>query len=97
MMTRTIGVRVVVDKVREVIISRHTRIHLDQVESLGRFVELETVIGDDLSDAEAERELAEVVALLGIDGMPAIGGSYSDLLEAAAAKARPDAHMEVNG
>lgn len=97
MMERTIGVRVVVEKAREVILYRHTRIHLDQVDGLGQFVELETVIDDELSDAEAERELAEVTALLGIDGMPAVGGSYSDLLEGAAAKARPDAHMEVNG
>jgi adenylate cyclase class IV len=96
MMERTIGVRIVVSKVREVVVYRRTRIHLDHVEQLGHFVELETVTGDDVTEAEAERELADVVELLGIGGLPTVGGSYSDLMESAAATARLDAHTEVN-
>ena len=96
MMERTIGVRVVVSKVREVIAYRRTRIHLDQVEHLGHFIELETVTGDDVTDTEAELELAEVVEQLGLNSHPAVAGSYSDLMEAAVAKARREAHAEVN-
>ncbi len=96
MMERAIGVRVVVEKRRVVVIHRHTRIHLDQVEQLGSFVELETVMSGDLSETEAERELAEVAQRLGIEDLPVVGGSYSDLLDAAAAKARPDVHVEVS-
>jgi predicted adenylyl cyclase CyaB len=96
MMERTIGVRVVVEKLREVVIYRRTRIHLDRVERLGHFVELETVTGDDVTEAEAERELTAVAERLGIAGLPAIGGSYSDLLESSAAKARPGMHAEVS-
>lgn len=92
MMERTIGVRVVVSKVREVIAYRRTRVHLDHVEHLGHFVELETVTGDDVSDSEAELELAEVMEKLGLDQFAAVAGSYSDLMEAAVAKARQDTH-----
>jgi adenylate cyclase class IV len=96
MMERTIGVRVVVQKVREVVVYRRTRIHLDQVAHLGHFVELETVTGDDETGMDAEAELTEVTELLGIGDLPAVGGSYSDLLESAAAKARPGTHAEVS-
>jgi adenylate cyclase class IV len=96
MMERTIGVRVVVSKVREVIAHRRTRIHLDQVEHLGQFVELETVMSDDVTDSEAELELAEVVELLGLGQYAAVAGSYCDLMEAAVAKARLGTHTEVS-
>lgn len=87
----TLGVRTRVVKVRELLLWRHTRIHLDTVERLGMFVELETLVGDaDLrrggqagthDSAAAERELAEVVEGLALrldEGLP---GSYADLLE----------------
>ena len=96
MMERTVGVRIVVSKLREVVIYRRTRIHLDQVEHLAHFVELETVTGGEFTEAETERELAEVVELLGIGGLPEVGGSYSDLMESAVATARLEAHTEVN-
>lgn len=92
MMERTIGVRVVVSKVREVVAYRRTRIHLDQVDHLGHYVELETVTGNDVPDSEAELELAEVVEKLGLEQYPAVAGSYSDLMEAAVAKARHETH-----
>jgi predicted adenylyl cyclase CyaB len=91
----TIGVRVVVAKAREVVLYRRTRIHLDQVENLGYYIELETVMAGGDSEADAESELAQVMSLIGIDGLPAIGGSYSDLLEAAGARAPRPPHVEV--
>lgn len=79
----TLGERIVVEKRRDVVIARHTRIHLDRVERLGCFIELETVISDDLCEDDAAREHEEVIAALEIGDLPPIGGSYSDLLEAA--------------
>jgi predicted adenylyl cyclase CyaB len=91
----TIGMRVVVAKTREVVLYRRTRIHLDQVENLGYYIELETVMADGDAESDAESELAEVMSLIGIEGLPAIGGSYSDLLEAAGARAPRSSHVEV--
>jgi adenylate cyclase class IV len=91
----TVGIRVVVSKVREVVLYRRTRIHIDQVENLGYYIELETVMGDGDSESGAESELAGVMSLIGIEGLPAIGGSYSDLLETAGARTLRSPHVEV--
>jgi predicted adenylyl cyclase CyaB len=80
----TIGERVVVEKRRDVVLVKQTRIHLDNVNGLGCFIELETVIGEALSDKQAAIEHDAIIAALGIGDLPPIGGSYSDLLEAAA-------------
>lgn len=92
---QTVGVRIIVSKVREVVLCRRTRIHLDQVENLGYYVELETVMAEGDSEADAESELAEVMSLIGIDRLPAVGGSYSDLLEMAGARSLRSSHVEV--
>jgi adenylate cyclase class IV len=80
----TIGERVVVEKRRDVVLVKQTRIHLDNVNGLGCFIELETVIDGTLSDENAAIEHAAIIAALGIGDFPPVGGSYSDLLEAAA-------------
>ena len=75
----TVGVLVEVMKTRTVGMWGRTRVHLDEVRGLGSFVELETVLtGAD--DAGADEELAEMATLLGLDQLPSIPGSYSDLL-----------------
>ena len=44
-----------VKKVRHLFLYRHTRIHLDEVDGLGSFVELETVLSDN-DEAEGRKE-----------------------------------------
>ncbi len=68
-----------VDKVREVAIVGQTRVHLDVVDRLGTFVELETVISTQPED-EAAAEHRRVIDLLGLDRFPSVAGSYSDLV-----------------
>jgi adenylate cyclase class IV len=68
----------VVEKSRHLLILRNTRIHLDEVVGLGRFVELETVIGTQ-SDAEAEREHLDVIELLELGDAKRIAVGYVDL------------------
>jgi adenylate cyclase class IV len=86
---RSIGVRLIVEKRRRLYGWGHTRIHLDRVADLGPFVELETVV-EHFAGTEAERQEAaeaehrRVIASLGLDQLPAIAGSYSDLLAALA-------------
>ena len=62
-----------------------TRVHLDRVEGLGEFVELEVVMRPDQPDAEGERIAEELMAALGLAGVPRIPGAYLDLLAAPSA------------
>jgi adenylate cyclase class IV len=74
------GIRGVVTKQRLLWIIESTRVHLDSVEGIGDFVELETVLGAEPEDAyRVEHE--RVLGLLGIDPSAGIAGSYVDLLE----------------
>lgn len=75
----TLGILVVVRKRRELWRFGATRIHLDTVDELGTFVELETVLGGQTARA-AEAEHRLVRDALGLTNLPAIAGSYSDLL-----------------
>lgn len=68
-----------IDKQRHVAVVGHTRVHLDCVIGLGDFVELETVIAD-IDDAQGAAEHAQVIAALGLDRLPSVPGSYSDLM-----------------
>jgi predicted adenylyl cyclase CyaB len=67
------------EKTRRLLIHRNTRIHLDDVAGLGRFVELETVVRDH-TDAEAEREHDAIVRSLGLSDAERIAVGYIDLL-----------------
>jgi adenylate cyclase class IV len=80
-LSAALPVLVTVQKERTVAIWRSTRIHLDQVETLGHFVELETVLDDaQLNDAHGRAEFDSVVDWLGLAGLESIPGSYSDLI-----------------
>lgn len=86
-LARALGVRVVVEKRRLLYHWGQTRIHFDRVAGLGAFVELETLLDRFPAagrEAAAAREHRAVIALLGLDTLPVIAGSYSDLLEGAA-------------
>ncbi len=58
---------------------RATRIHLDEVEGLGSFIELETVI-DRQSDDEAHDELRSIASALEIEATALVALPYADLL-----------------
>jgi homotetrameric cytidine deaminase len=75
-----LGTTVVVDKRRHLLLWQGVRIHLDVVEGLGTFVELEGVAepGSDLT-AETER-VAALRAELGLDDADLVAAGYADLL-----------------
>jgi predicted adenylyl cyclase CyaB len=75
-----LGVRGVVRKRRELWLIHATRIHLDRVEGLGGFVEIETVAQDEVDD-DTRAEHDRVTAALGIDAGATLAASYIDLLE----------------
>jgi predicted adenylyl cyclase CyaB len=57
-----------------------TRIHLDEVEELGHFLELEVVLEEDESTAAGVALAHTLLQRLGIDSQRLIEGAYVDLL-----------------
>ena len=77
----TLGVRGEVVKTRTLLMRGRTRIHLDSVEGLGHFLELEVVLGPDDDDDEGRAEADRISAELGIEASDRIAGAYIDLVE----------------
>ncbi len=80
-LARSLGVRETVRKRRQVIVIGQTRVHLDEVESLGTFLELEVVLRDDQTLAEGEAIARQLMQLFRIDSDSLIEGAYVDLIE----------------
>jgi len=80
----TLGVRGIVRKRRWLYRLGETRIHLDDVEGLGAFLELEVVLADDQSKEDGARMADRLFAELGIPPEDRIDRAYIDLLEEAA-------------
>ena len=80
-LVRSLGVRGVVQKHRQVIHVGQTRVHLDAVAGLGNFLELEVVLRDGQPAAEGEKIAAELMDAFGISRESLIAGAYIDLIE----------------
>jgi len=78
LLTAALGVKTIVKKQRSLWMYNHTRIHLDTVDELGEFVELETVFqGQSETDAIEEHRLVKTT--LDLDSAEPIAVSYSEL------------------
>jgi homotetrameric cytidine deaminase len=94
-LTETLGVDVVIEKRRHLLLWETVRIHLDEVTGLGSFIELEAVAE---GDSDLSRERAQVVHLraeLGIGELHE--GSYSDAVRAATLNQGSDPFRRVEG
>jgi predicted adenylyl cyclase CyaB len=78
-LSRAFGAVGRVRKARRLYIADRTRIHLDQVEDLGSFVELEVVLREDESAENGKEVARHVMALLGIAESQLVQGAYVDL------------------
>ncbi len=78
-LARHLGVRVVVDKVRRVYLKQNVRVHLDEVRSLGTFVEIESV-GRAADFSRLKKQSEDMAEELGLRQSDLVRGSYSDLL-----------------
>ncbi len=76
-----LGVRGVVRKTRYLYMAGQTRIHLDDVEGLGHFMELEVVLCDGQTDAEGQAIAEDLMTRLGVRQEDLLEGAYMDLLE----------------
>ncbi|MBN1670870.1 MAG: class IV adenylate cyclase [Kiritimatiellae bacterium] len=84
------GVKGIVRKERTLYMAGQTRIHLDRVEGLGRFVELEVVLQPGQTPADGARIAEALMAELGIRDADLIEGAYLDLLAAPRTGGFPD-------
>jgi homotetrameric cytidine deaminase len=75
-----LGTLVVVTKRRRLLLSDNVRIHLDEVEGLGSFIELEAVAGPGSDLAAEQAQVADLRGRLEIGDDALVGESYSDLL-----------------
>jgi predicted adenylyl cyclase CyaB len=77
LLERMLGAQGCVRKRREVWLYRNARIHLDTVDGLGRFIEIEVVVTEGMPQARAlMKELREA---LGIRPGDLIAGSYANM------------------
>jgi adenylate cyclase class 2 len=73
---------VVVRKRRELWLVDNVRIHLDDVDGLGTFLELEAVVDAAHDDAACRAAVYRLLALFGVAEGDCLRASYSDLLRA---------------
>jgi adenylate cyclase class 2 len=78
-LTRSLGVLVTVDKQREICYLDNVKFHIDQVQGLGSFVEIEAC-GESGGDARLLAQCREYMELVGIRDEDLVDRSYSDLL-----------------
>jgi predicted adenylyl cyclase CyaB len=76
-----LGVRGVVRKTRYLYLAGQTRIHIDDVEGLGQFMELEVVLRYGQSEAEGQSIAEDLMDRLGVRKDDLLEGAYMDLLE----------------
>jgi predicted adenylyl cyclase CyaB len=81
LLNQALGVRGVVRKKRTLYLVGQTRIHLDEVEGLGEFMELEVMLHPGQSDSEGQDIARDLMAKLGIQDNDLLEGAYMDLLD----------------
>lgn len=80
-LTKALGVKVQVDKQREIYFIDNVKFHIDTVKSLGTFMEIEAIDWDGSKSSDELREQCEHYAKeMGIAQKDLVKGSYSDLL-----------------
>ena len=80
-LTEAFGIRGVITKVRHLYLAGQTRIHLDDVKGLGKFLELEVVLRPEQNDADGQAIAENLMQRLGIQQVDLIDTAYMDMLE----------------
>ncbi len=80
-LVRSLGIRGIVEKKREISIVGQTRIHLDEVHDLGLFLELEVVLRPDQDQRAGETIATDLMRDLKIEPGDLLEQAYIDMLE----------------
>ncbi|XP_035661979.1 uncharacterized protein LOC118406192 [Branchiostoma floridae] len=76
-----LGIRGIVRKLRTLYLVGQTRIHVDNVENLGHYMELEVMMQPGQSADEGEQIANELMEKLGVKSCDLIDTAYIDMLE----------------
>ncbi len=87
-LTAALGTIGTVRKTRRLFLVGQTRVHIDAVEGLGNFLELEVVLRPDQTEDEGRRIAENLLSEFSIDPGKLIAKAYIDLLLAATASQR---------
>ena len=79
-LSAALGESVIVKKTRDVYLVGQTRIHLDEVEGLGAFIELEVVLRPNQTIEEGRRIADELMTKLCVQKSDLVSCAYADLL-----------------
>ncbi|XP_077035448.1 uncharacterized protein LOC143694181 isoform X3 [Agelaius phoeniceus] len=79
-LSQSLGVLGTVRKERLLFLLGQTRLHLDRVQGLGDFLELEVVLRPEQSEEDGQRLARELLQEFGIGEQDLISGAYLDLL-----------------
>ena len=79
-LSKTLGIKGVVRKTRTLYLVGQTRVHIDEVEGLGIFLELEVVLGDGQPDTEGKTIVERLMFEFGIDKQQLVPEAYIDLI-----------------
>ena len=80
LLSAALGVRVSVEKQRQIYLCDNVRIHLDRVVELGTFLEFEAVLPSAASDAQGFQQVEQLQRAFGIGPQQRVSGSYADLM-----------------
>ncbi|XP_037508379.1 uncharacterized protein LOC119384163 isoform X1 [Rhipicephalus sanguineus] len=80
LLSRSMGVRGIVQKRRDLFLVGQTRVHVDTVEGLGDFVELEVMLEETQTTEDGQAIAEGLCKELGIGDESLISGSYIDML-----------------
>ena len=75
-----LGIVNVVHKRREIYLWRNVRIHLDDVEGLGQFLEFEAVLSPEIDESVGHEQLESLMARFNVRPEDLLAGSYTDLI-----------------
>ena len=80
-LANALGIMGVVRKTRKLYLYEQTRIHLDDVEGLGHFMELEVMLKEDQTNEDGADIAEEIMRQLHIDPRDLVDSAYIDLLK----------------
>lgn len=83
-LTATLGTVGMVRKIRRLYLVGQTRVHIDEVEGLGTFLELEVVLRPGQTEAEGRHIAGQLLAEFAIEPGRLVGEAYVDLLRSKA-------------
>ena len=80
-LTTTLGVKVIIDKQRDIYFIGNVKFHVDEVQGLGSFVEVEAIdLEGNIEREKLQQQCNQYKTLLGIRDEDLLAKSYSDLL-----------------